>query len=242
MRATILLLVTFLLGIYSTKAQEFAIGAKGGLNYYSIGDINSRANSIANLNEDELFYPNKKLGYQFGGYFTVEYGKFFLRPEIVYLSSKNSYDFPDEKAYWETSRIEVPVLVGFEIFDPLSLYLGPGFNFYNDTSLDGVQVTSYSDGGPDLDKTTVNFNIGVMVRFGRFGVDLRYEQGLKETEEELLDIVHSAYGVNLADLKSYTPNMLRLSVFIDIFRTNPDDLDGFFSNLFRSNKCHCPYN
>jgi len=157
------------------------------------------------------------------------------------VSSKNKYDFPTKTSYWKTSKIDIPLLVGYEVFDPVSIYAGPGYNIYGDTTLDGVQITSYSDGGPDLDKTAFNLNVGIMVRFKRIGIDLRYESGFKATQEELLDIVYSAYGVNLADLRSYKPNTLRLSVFFDLFRSNGDDIGSFFSDLFKGNKCHCPY-
>ncbi|WP_274475971.1 porin family protein [Mangrovimonas aestuarii] len=223
-------------------AQDFSVGVRGGINQYSIGDINSRGGSFESGHPDEVFSPKKKIGYQFGAYVNIQFNKFFIRPEINYSKSKNSYDFPDKESYWKSSKIEIPVLFGYEIFKPVSIYAGPIFNFYGDTTLDGVQVTSYSDGGPDLDDTTMNLVFGVMAKYGRFGLDLRYEYGLKETEEELLDIIHSSYGVNLADLRSYRPGVLSLSLSIDIFRTNPDDIGGLFSGLFRSDHCYCPYN
>ena len=239
-RQYIIIVICLLTSIFS-NSQEFTIGARGGFNNYTIGDINSRGGSLPSRPPDELFSPTKLLGIQFGAFLNIEFGKLFVRPEINYSSSKNRYDFPVKEAFWKTSRIDVPILVGYEIFDPISIYIGPGFNVFNDTTLDGVQITSFSDGGPDLEKTAIHFNFGVMMRVGRFGVDLRYEMNSKETQEELLDIVRSAYGVNLADLKSYKPNIISLSVFIDIFRTNDEDVGGFFSNLFKNNKCYCPY-
>ena len=131
--------------------------------------------------------------------------------------------------------------MGYEVFDPVSIYVGPGYNIYGTTTLDGVQVTSYSDGGPDLDKTTLNFNVGIMVKFKGVGIDLRYEGGSKATQEELVDIVYSTYGVNLADLRSYKTNTVRLSVFIDVFKTDGDNIGNFFSSIFKGDKCHCPY-
>ena len=229
------------ISILNVNSQDFTIGVRGGLNYYAIGDINSRGGSLPSRPADELFSPVKELGTQFGAFLDIEFGKFLIRPEINYSSSKNRYDFPTKESFWKTSRINVPVLIGYEIFDPITIYIGPGFNFFNDFELDGVQVTSFSDGGPDHDKSAIHFNFGIMVRSGRFGIDLRYEMNSKETEEELLDIVRSAYGVNLADLKSYKPNVISLSLTIEIFRTNDEDVGGFFKNLFRNNKCYCPY-
>lgn len=234
-----LILVLLLFICAFINAQEFTLGLKGGLNHYTIGDINSRGGSLPIKPPDELFTHNKDIGTQFGVYVNVEFGKLFIRPELNFVSSKNNYEFPNKTSIWKTSKIDIPILIGYEIFDPITIYAGPGFNIFNDTTLDGVQVTSFSDGGPDLEKTTININFGVMLRFGRYGIDLRYEYGLGETKEELLDIIRSEYGVNLADLRAYQPNVLSLSLTIDVLRTADDNLGWFFSNLFRSNTCNC---
>ena len=236
-----LLITLYLLATYIVSAQEFTLGVRGGFNYYTIGDINSRGGSIQAGKPDELFSPQKELGTQFGAFLDIEFGNLFIRPELNFASSKNRYDFPIKESFWKSSRINVPILVGYKIFDPISVYVGPGFNIYNYTTLDGVNVTSFSDGGPDLEKTNVGLTFGIMVKAGRFGIDLRYETISQKTEEELLDINNSAYGVNLADLKPYEPRILSLSLFIDILKTDKDDIGGFFTGLFRNNKCYCPY-
>ncbi len=230
-----------LLTSWFSISQEFTLGARGGFNHYTIGDINSRGGSIEVGKPNELFSPKKELGTQFGAFLNIEFGKLLIRPEINFSSSKNKYDFPDNDAFWKRSRIDVPILLGYEVFDPITIYIGPGFNFFKDATLDGVQVTSYSDGGPDLENTAMHLNFGVMVRVSRFGIDLRYEMNSKETEEELLDIVKSQYGVNLVDIRSYKPNILSLSIFIDILKTDKDDIGGFFTGIFKSNNCYCPY-
>ena len=231
----------FLMLCFSANAQEFAMGIRGGINQYSIGDINSRGGSIAAGQPDELFSPNKEIGYQFGIYLTVILNKFYFQPEVNYLSARNTYDFPLQTANWRTSKFEVPILIGYEVFDPVSIYVGPIISFFGDTELDGVQVTGFSDGGPDLEKNSFNFMIGAQFKWKRFGVDLRYEIGMTDAEEELLDIVNSSYGVNLADHLPYKPNVLSLSFTVDIFRTDSLNVGGLFSNLFQGNKCYCPY-
>ena len=236
---TIYTLTTILfLCAYMGHTQEYIFGVKGGFNTNKIGDINSRGGSIQVGKADEEFSPNKEIDILFGGYFAVEFGNFFIRPEINYVSLKNNYAFPKRKSNWSTSKIEVPVLFGIKVFDPISIYAGPSLNFYDRIQLDGVQVTSFSDGGPDLDRQTTSLNFGIMARYNRFSLDLRYEMGTKETEEELLDINNSAYGVNLADLRSYKPSVLSLSLSIDIFRTDGTKIGDLFKN---NSNCGCPY-
>lgn len=230
-----------LINTWLSFSQEFTVGIRGGFNYHTIGDINSRGGSIQAGMPDELFSPQKELGTQFGTFLNIEFGKLFIRPEINFASHKNRYDFPTKESFWKRSRIDVPILLAYEIFDPITIYAGPGFSVFKDATLDGVQVTSYSDGGPDLEKSNMFINVGVMLKVGRFGVDLRYEMNSNETEEELLDIIRSEYGVNLADLRSYKPNIISLSLFIDILKTDKNDIGGFFAGIFQNNKCYCPY-
>lgn len=237
------LLLLFFLAIFCfTSAQEYTFGIRGGLNQYTIGELYSRGGSIAVGKANETFYPNKDIGYQFGGYFKVSFGKLFLQPEINYVSSKSHYDLPKKKSFWKTSKIDVPILIGYEVFDPISIYVGPGFNFFNTTTLDGVQVTSFSDGGPDMEKSTFNINFGIKVEFKGFGLDLRYESGQNETMEELLDINNNVYGTNLADLRAYKPHVVSLSIYLDIFNTDGEDIGSFFSDLFKGDNCWCPKN
>ena len=236
---TNLLLISFLILFNLGNAQEYTLGVKGGLNTYKIGTLYQRP---YNGDPGISHIPKKDLGYQFGGFINIKFNKFFIQPELNYVKSKNHYDLPRKTSYWNTSKTEIPVLVGFELFKPISIYVGPNFNFYKSTTLDGVQVTSYSDGGPDLEKTTVNLNFGIKATIGRVGLDLRYEVGQQKTQEELLDIIYSEYGTNLADLKSYTPHVLSLSVFIDILKTNGKDFSNIFSDMFKSNDCYCPGN
>jgi hypothetical protein len=239
------LAVVLLLSIYQTlQSQEFGFGVRGGLNTYSIGNIvtvgsNGSNGPVAGLN----FEPVKDIGFQFGGYFFAQFGKLYIRPELNYLSAQNHYDFPNREANWTTSKIDFPILVGYDIIGPISIYAGPGFNFFGDTKIDGVQETSFTSGtaGPDLKKSTLSLNIGITIRYKRLGIDLRYEMGQTEAVEEREDFIRSAFGVNLADLQAYKPNVLSLSVFYDIFRTDAQSIGGLFSGLFRSNNCYCPY-
>ena len=232
----------FFLCIYTVNSQEFSVGARGGFNTTSIGDVFSRGTSLPGSVPDIPYAPVQDIGFQFGGYLTVEFGRIFLQPEVNYMVSKNHYDFPLREAKWQQNHLEVPLLAGVRVIGPISVYGGPSFNFYEDAGLEGVDVTAFSDGGPDLEKNTMSVNFGVMVKWNRFTVDLRYEKGLKENERELLDIRNSVYGVNLADRMEYKTNVLSLSLMVDIFKTNTEDMGGFFSGLFRNNKkCYCPY-
>ena len=245
MKTKYLLIGVFTWVSVTLQAQEFGFGLRGGINTYSIGEIITVGSNGPNGPEAGLvFDPVKDVGYQFGGYFVAQFGKFYLRPELNYMSFENHYDFPDKQSRWSRSKIDFPILLGYDILEPVSIYAGPDFGFFSDATIEGVQGTSFTTGnvGPDLEKTSVNLALGVIFRFKSIGIDLRYELGLAETAEEREDFIRSEYGVNLADLKAYNPNIFSLSVFIDVFRTDSGDIGNFFSGLFKNNSCYCPYN
>lgn len=238
---TNLLLLIFLTIFCYAGSQEYVFGVKAGLNNNTIGIIQSKGSGF----QVGDFEGQKDLGYQIGAYFMVEFKGFYIRPELNYVSIENHYEFPKKDAKWTTSKMEIPILFGLQIAKPISIYAGPSFNFFDDYQLEGVQdANNFSDGGPDIDKNTTSLNFGIMVRYNRFSVDLRYEVGTKELtegnglERANFDIDNGRYGVNLADLKPYTPKMLRLSVSIDIFRTDGTSI----ADIFKGNSCWCPKN
>jgi hypothetical protein len=237
------LILLLLLIIFSfSSAQEYALGIKGGFNYYNIGDINSRGGSIQGKPPDEIFSPNKELGTQYGAFFNVALGNFFVRPEINFVSNKNNYAFPVNTSNWKTSKTDVPILVGYKILDPVAIYVGPTFSFFNDMTMDGANNT---DGESSIEffKNQTSFSFGIMVEFKRFGIDLRYETASKETEGEIGDNWHdfnfSGYGINIADIYPYKPSQISLSLNIFLFRTDGDEISDIFSNLFRGSGCNC---
>lgn len=241
MKKNYLLTVITLLFIVSVEAQEYGFGVRGGINTYSIGNIVTVGS--AGPPPGLIFEPTKDIGYQFGGYFFAKFGKFYIKPELNYLSSQNHYDFPNRTSKWTTSRLNVPVLFMYDLFESVSVYAGPSFNFQGETTIEGVQQTSFTTGtpGPDLKKSAFGVNIGFIYRYKRLGIDLRYEMGQGKTNQEREDFINSAYGVNLADLRSYKPNVFSLSLSYDIFRTDGDNIGSFFSDIFKGDGCHCPY-
>ncbi len=230
-----------MVGIFS-YAQEFAFGLKGGFNNNSIGEINSIPGSCVGC-PDESFSANNDVSFLVGAFLNVEFGKLFVRPEINYVDLKNSYTFPEGESQWSTSKTDIPILIGYKIFDPVSIYAGPGFNFYGDVTMESANNTQ-GESAINYLKSTTTLNFGVNVEFRRFGIDLRYEVANKDTEIERQDFIFSGdpgLGINQADIFAYTPSQINLSVNVFLFRTNSEDARGFLSGLFRKDKCHCPY-
>ena len=233
--------ITLLVFLFCTTlyAQEFAVGIKGGINKYSIGEILSFGGSFQQGAPNEIFSPNDELNYHFGAFLNVSFGNFFIRPEINFGSINNNYDFPSQTSEWKTSKVDFPILLGYKVFDPIAIYVGPTFSFNKDVTLDGANNTPGASIIP-YEKNVSHFSVGVQVEFKRFGFDVRYDLPAKETTTMRNDFHFSDYGVNQADILAFQPSQISLSLNIFLFRTDGDDIDDFFSNLFKSNKCWCP--
>ena len=77
---------------------------------------------------------------------------------------------------------EIPVLVGFRIIKPISLYIGPTFQHIIDYKFQNY----YGDKFPSeldfklQDDYIWGLNVGVALQLQKFGFDLRYSWGLSE--------------------------------------------------------------
>ena len=218
------LFVVILLTSFSfVNAQEFTFGVKGGINYNNIGELYHYGNDSGlginvTPNDDTVFSAEKEIGTQFGIFFMIGFNKFFIRPEVNYVSSKNNYPLAFETAKWTSTKIDVPVLFGYKIYGPVALYAGPSYSSISDMKLNAVEQDSNYPYA--YKKSSTSINAGIMAEFGRFGIDLRYQYGITKVEELRVDIDRGIYGTNIADLLEYNPSQIQLSVHINILNIN----------------------
>ena len=187
MNKRILLLAFSLFSCLYINSQEYAFGIKGGLNYYNIGDIISYGGSFPGGQPNEVFSPNKEIGFQFGAFLDIAFDKFYVRPELNYISNKSNYSFPVKVSNWRASKINFPIIAGYKVFDPVAIYVGPSFNFFSDVTLEGAN-NEEGTSPINYETSSTSLMFGVQLEFKRFGIDLRYETALKETIEERQDI------------------------------------------------------
>lgn len=218
------LFIVILLSSFSfVHAQEYTFGIKGGINFNNIGELYHYGNTSGlgtgvTPNDDTVFSAEKEMGTLFGAFVMIAFDKFFIRPEINYVSSKNNYPLAFETANWTATKIDVPILFGYKIYNSVSLYAGPSFSSISDMKLDAVeQGSSY----PYVyKKSSTSINAGILAEFGRFGIDLRYQYGITKVEELRVDINRGVYGTNIANLLEYNPSQIQLSVHINILKIN----------------------
>lgn len=168
----LLLTATFLFFLISAQAQS-SFGLKGGLSYNSNGDLSEFTTEANSIIKDK---GKGKSGYNIGVYGKIDLGNLYIRPELVYTKTTSEYELNSVNQDFELSKIDAPVLLGFELIGPLSVFAGPSFQYILDNNINGI----------DFDKVenefTMGLNIGASLEFGRLGIDVRYERGLNENE------------------------------------------------------------
>ncbi len=169
--------------------SQFEIGVKGGLSFN------------AGLNQDYFFESEnmsynlfeKNNGYHVGLYTKIKLLKsFFVQPEIYYSSINRKYDltFPaDHEKYivdeYRQNRIIIPVLVGMDLFDRVSLFVGPNFNFNSKMFFEeNTQEISIDD---LYEKSKIYLQYGLSVKFKKLIIDFRVERGFDEREIKFVE-------------------------------------------------------
>ncbi|TNJ42483.1 outer membrane beta-barrel protein [Tamlana fucoidanivorans] len=183
-----LLLTAFPSFLIAQEAQGF--GLKGGLNYNANGNYFESIESSAEK-------PSANAGFHLGIFGKVG-SKVFLKPELVYTSTKSRYDSGTLKL----QKLDAPVLVGIDVIGPLSVFGGPSFQYIVDSDFNGITL------GDIENDFTVGLNFGIGFNLNKVGIDLRYERGFNENEATFINN-------NIINTKSRIdtrPNQLILSL------------------------------
>ena len=177
-------------------SQNTSWGIKGGLNYNANGNY---FESVSNNYEN----PDRNIGYHFGLFGKI--GRdLYIKPELVYTSTKSDYNSGD----FNMKKLDAPVLVGVKLIGPLSVFAGPSFQYILDTDT-GISGLSINNVKNDF---SVGLNFGVAINFEKFGLDLRYERGFSDNEATFLD--NNNIAVN--DRLDTRPDQLILSLSINL--------------------------
>lgn len=178
------LLFTLTLGL-TANAQLLKFGAKAGL---TTADLQGTSNLPNYKTESEL-------GFQVGFLGRIKVLGFYVQPELLYTTAQSkmtytSLNAPDAKqtAKIETSRIDIPVLVGYKL-GPVRGFLGPVGSFNLNTAADIVDKTNYN-----TQAMTWAGQVGLGVDLLGFGLDLKYEAGLSSIGSGSVEIDGDTYN------------------------------------------------
>ena len=173
-----LLIVIIFLASLGINAQ-FSYGIKAGINYNNFNDLNITGGSFG---INEFIESNNSVGFHAGAFGQLNWTKFYVRTELLYIQNKGSYntEFPNDSDF-KLSTLELPVLLGFTIIKQVGIYVGPSLIYNLDTNFSDAFDLRFEN------TISVGFNIGASFIINKFGIDLRYSGGFSENTASYLD-------------------------------------------------------
>ncbi|MGB5820067.1 MAG: outer membrane beta-barrel protein [Saonia sp.] len=179
MKKTLLVAVCTLLSVSAFAQKDSGFGIRAGLNYNQNGDL--RFSQVQDAGEDLVAGSDGKVGFHVGFFGKLDLPKIYLKPELVYTRTKSSYDVDGDSNDYDISKLDLPILLGYKIIGPLSVFAGPAFQYTLNNDLEGVEIEDVEN------DFTVGLNVGVGVNLGNIGLDVRYERGFSENEANIID-------------------------------------------------------
>ena len=171
MKTTQYTLAILCLLCFTPLFSQLSFGMKGGVNYDSFGELNRTDLSLENFQSDA------KTGFHIGIFGSLDLLTFYLRPELQFSQSVSQFNSNETIAL---NKLEAPVLLGYKILGPLSIFAGPSFQY-----ILKEKGTDISLG--DLEENfTVGLQLGTRLKLGRFGLGIRFERGFKDNEVVIL--------------------------------------------------------
>lgn len=231
-----ILTIALLVVVFPSAAQGIAFGAKGGINYTSIGTlyhIGTANGGGSNLtpSDDTYYEADREMGTQFGGFIMFQWKRFLIRPEFNWTKRKNEYPLALQTSYWEQNSTDISLLIGTRIWEPIKIYAGPSFSSISSMTMTGPESPIlYED-------SATNLQAGLLIDFKWFGFDIRYEHGFQTIPEQRVDILRSAYGTNVGRLLEYNQSTILITAHINIFRFYPNGGGGKPKAKWRSKNC-----
>ena len=186
----LILVFVFILNSNSQFSQ-IELGLKGGVSFNSVSNKTfffESENMSHNLFE-------KSSGTHIGLYTKIKFlNSFFIQPEVYYSSIKKKYDltFPlDHEMYvvdeYKQNRIIVPVLIGFDFLNRVSLFLGPNFSFnsnmFFEDNNETITINSF------YKKYNIYLQYGLSIKFNKVVIDFRIERGFNDREIKIVDTI-----------------------------------------------------
>ena len=155
----------------STLHSQIDFGFKAGVNFDSMGDLSYTENFI---NPSNL---QSKTGYHIGVYSDFRIPFFNLRQELDYSKNISSLN----EVRFEICKLQLPILVGYNIIKPINLVIGPSFQYLIKKKTENIILDSFKE------KFTTSFIFGLELNIKRIIISARYERGFTDNEVLIID-------------------------------------------------------
>ena len=194
-------------------SQTFSYGLKGGVNYTMGGQITGKEGG--NGDWSGTIEGQGEIGYHGGIFVQADFGKFFIRPEVVYTSLETTFEFPNQPSLYSVDKFDIPLLIGYKVWGPLEVFAGPVYSNILESTLEGDEYETPIV----VQNSPINAQVGVKVEFGRFGLDVRYERSLSTEEDQQRDMVENGpdgFGANVINFDDARLNQIIVGVIFKI--------------------------
>lgn len=170
MKRLALLLAALCITTYASAGltPKFKFGLKAGLDYQS-NDFNSTLSSSI---KDFDIHSNS--GWFAGAMADISWGKLGVHPEVIY--SRNSFAIAGADGRLKTNRVEVPVLLNYNLLGVLNINAGPRFCIMDDASGESGDIKW------KIKSPTVGYAVGVETTIWKISISARYNGAFKRTE------------------------------------------------------------
>ncbi|CAM4232633.1 outer membrane beta-barrel protein [Gillisia hiemivivida] len=209
--------------ISQMNAQQFQVGLKGGINKTYGGEIKGEhSNFTPRRYTEETFTAEGKIGFHGGGWVQVNFGKFFIRPELVYSKLESNFEFPQGPSLFEVEEFSAPLLVGYNIYGPLDIYAGVAYKNIISSTIERLEPLN-DPPQVVIQNTPFSAQIGAKVEFGSIGLDVRYDYSLSSAETSSVNfesntiLLFPILTINNATIKDPRLNQIIVSLTLKLW-------------------------
>ncbi|CAI8228284.1 MAG: Uncharacterised protein [Formosa sp. Hel1_33_131] len=162
-----------------TSQSQIDYGIKGGLNFNSAEQANQIGDANGAINAEN------RVGFHLGGFIEAKVPVLgvFVRPEVVFTTISSEYtNLVQPGAQTLTiNKIDVPILIGKSFLRTVRVFAGPSFQYIIDSSFN---LNEFNE--TDKDDLSVGVQLGVGFKFGKFGIDARWEKGISNSKSKYI--------------------------------------------------------
>jgi hypothetical protein len=127
-------------------------------------------------------------GMMLGAFLRINLNKWYLQPELNYVSRKSQLDVLGDSYDIKTKSLDIPILLGYKIVKlpvfKLRAFAGPVASFKIDDSFSKTFKEEYGD--PSFKNAVWNAKVGAGVDVWKLTFDVDYEFGLTDVSSEFL--------------------------------------------------------
>ncbi|MBK8484279.1 MAG: PorT family protein [Saprospiraceae bacterium] len=166
--------------ICSNAAQsQINLIISGGLHSVDVSADDFLITNQSSLDSFKLSFEDASYGYHFGAGIRINFGNFYIQPEVLFNSNKANFKFNDfsipqlvDSVRTEKYQyLDIPVILGLK-FGILRLFAGPVAHIFINNSSELTNISGYKD---KFNTASFGYQAGIGFDISFIGIDIRHE-------------------------------------------------------------------